>query len=1403
MDSLFGTTDPPFYTPPDNDEYIPTIDELRNEKNPLQSSVATDQSIPITNEVDPQQQIPDQQELEPITAEQQAHTQFGADPQMVAFKGIKSMPEGPERDQALEDYFQTYYGMSLEEYRSSNFIQKAANNWKHQELDLRSSISAAGMGLLDFPIDVIGNLPGGNRLDDYWDKNTKFNNENLQAIRHAASIIIPSLYGGVGVANKVQALNAPRFMKAGGFLLGEMTVGTVVTGLSDTSEGDTLARTLLDTWPDIFGTGGAIPLPEAIITKDSDSPSVRTQKAMLEEAGLSFIGAILGGIFELRKPIMSWFKPLDKASDAYKTANIVNRSNPEIIERLAQVDETLSLKDLPTDDINVLKIEREDLINQLEAEQSFDNYAKNSIKSIDDQTDDVARLKIEESPDSIDFDPDIYPDILPDSANAKNSIPPGNVARNMADTTVIKEGVTEGLPAPLLTETMLKKGLRVGSSSRKAVLGLAKETEEIGNFRAVVEGIELSKEDMDLAAHKIFNDIMNAEDVDSVKALFADKSVIKTGPLDIEIIGEDKARAALQAIRELTDTYLGRNIVETSARTMDTLGREISNTAAAKQTLKPVIDDKRVIEKTIDKLQFLMDEWRINDFVTDKMKGWKVNSLDEVFETKTADELIQLNTEFKQAESLIHSQHQLLGDSLRQLSKTDPESMETLLKTFWYSNGDVNTITKLTQWAEQQVSIGGMLKSPGKGDKLNLFSNAAFGFYYNNMLSGISAIKAGIGNGVNLILKPTNAFLGHGLRGVTTGDWEGMKRLFYYYSSVSETNRRALGDMWNTIKKVNADPDANMKNIRKDFNYQNRKEWTLLDKQADIWKKEGNTWQLAQYNIAKAMDSWSRSKFARYGITAMSGVDGYTQTTLATHMSRLRAYDDVFTRNGGNVTPELLFKAEKEHYARMFDKDGFLTDVAVKNSTGEIALNLDDALTNDINRITTRYPFLKHMLTFPRTSINDFRLALSYTPVSLIPGFNKYSKTIFATTDDQIADALALHGIDMAKDPNAKALFRELQAEYTGRLVFTGFLTKSLWDYAMGGNIRGNGHHNAHIRINEKKELGYIPNTIKIGDKWYDYSNIPIVNRVLPIIGDLAYYASDIDSSLMEDKLKKLSWTLSATFLEKTPLTSLEPLVAIGNGDWAGFQRLIANSVKNYIPLSGAQSVLTKAIDSSLRELDGSIRDYILNVNPVTKQILAKQIDLWTGKRVNDVENPWLRIWNSFSGVPVSEGPEPWRQWLMDIGYNASIINRPTDGRHKYNPYEKEFVYSYVGKMGLWKEAERLMKIPEYKFDEGILRAHRATGDDLKYDQLEIKTDKFIDAHAALDKVIEEYKKEAEFHLYNLNPNIKQTTVDQELMNYSGNVITAREIAEQNLNEKRTNPQNKLNRKNNLLTIPK
>ena len=100
--------------------------------------------------------------------------------------------------------------------------------------------------------------------------------------------------------------------------------------------------------------------------------------------------------------------------------------------------------------------------------------------------------------------------------------------------------------------------------------------------------------------------------------------------------------------------------------------------------------------------------------------------------------------------------------------------------------------------------------------------------------------------------------------------------------------------------------------------------------------------------------------------------------------------------------------------------------------TGEVQLNLDDGISNWLNKATTAYPILKHAFMFPRTSVNWIKNAVSWTPISLIPGINKYSKTIFARTNDDIAQALLEHGIDMASTPNAIDTFNNFRAEYTG-----------------------------------------------------------------------------------------------------------------------------------------------------------------------------------------------------------------------------------------------------------------------------------------------------------------------------------------------------------------------------------
>ena len=95
---------------------------------------------------------------------------------------------------------------------------------------------------------------------------------------------------------------------------------------------------------------------------------------------------------------------------------------------------------------------------------------------------------------------------------------------------------------------------------------------------------------------------------------------------------------------------------------------------------------------------------------------------------------------------------------------------------------------------------------------------------------------------------------------------------------------------------------------------------------------------------------------------------------------------------------------------------------------------------------------------------------------------NRYAKTIYAKTDEQIAAALLEHGIDLTNTPNANVVFQQLQHEYTGRLMFSSLLFTTGYGYAMAGNIRGNGHYNQETRRKHRDLYNYIPYTVK--DCW-------------------------------------------------------------------------------------------------------------------------------------------------------------------------------------------------------------------------------------------------------------------------------------------------------------------------------
>ena len=1312
------------------------------------------------------------------------------------------MPKGEERNAIRNTWYETYYGMTYDSYQDSK-VERMMDSYQFNPIkrldNIFQNLSIPGLAWADFGMDAVGMLPGAGILDDIWDKKTRLDSPVAEKTRKALSIILPAIQLGKVSTPGITGMTAnmpkvQQLLARTGLYAAE---DAILIGISDQGEEHNFMRALSDLLPGVFGPKGWIPIPDAIKTLDTDSPLVRKRKNMYDSGILAPVGTLLGVAMALNPRAISkmgWFEPLDEAATSYKNKQIIRTADADDLIALQEVNTQLALgeKNLSKQVYTQLMDEQMRLTEKLKRYRDIDDAIDQAENSKNLERNEAAKTNKELDPDSKEFDPNATR-ITDDSEIPTQQIPPGNVARNIADTTAIKSGVSEGDPAPIITEAMRRKGLMVGSTSRDAVLGVAEEARDIGRFNALVDGFRFTSKQMNAAAWDIYTSIIAAENMDDLRALFLDNRDVKSmllGRFNVEYINEEQARAAAFAMRDLVDRFLGREIAESSGRVMDTLGRESASLAEAMTELKGFTNNDAAMDLILDKMQFLMDEYALNKYIS----GWQLrnkNWFDQV-PPKQIDEVIDtLQKEFTSAENAIHAKNLRFTEELNRLKKENPLAMRPLVDAFAHTNGDVDSLAKLYKWAAQQVTPTGMLKSPDP-NALNLFTRSAWGVIYNNVLSGISAFRAGLGNTSQLVLKPITGVLGHGVWGLSDG-FEGLKRTMYYNGAVFETNRRALSDAWQMMKKANHDPTVMMKSFRKDFVFQEDKTWKIMDDMRAVWKQEGNIGRIYQYDMAKTMNDMSKISWLRYGMTGMVFTDVFSNVHLAHYIARTRAYDDVFSEFGFADYSKIAL-AEKEHYKNLFDADGLVKDDALKAITGEVSLNLDDGVATWINKATTAYPITKFSLMFPRTGSNWVRNAISWTPLQAIPGINKYSKTIWARTDEDIASALAEHGIDMATTPNARVLFENLRAEYTGRIAFSSLLTKVFWDYSMAGNIRGSGHYNASRRQKERSQFGYEPKTINIGGKWVSFKGIPGVDPILTILGDMAYYARDIDQAFLEDWQAKLMWTISATFLNETPLQGLEPLVAASNGDLSGWSRLVANSTRAMIPQSGALGVLSNAITSTQKDIQADIVKYVQNKIPIASSLLTEEIDIWTGEPLNDIQNPVLRILNAINPVKVSGTEEPWRKWLLTTGWDGlSRLKKSSDGSYEYSPEEREWIYKRIGEMQLYKKLIPLMNNPKYAEQVGKLRSHRVTAQDLENDRIKLKTSK-LPLFKMIDKIIKDAQRQAEFefkqiHLDAANSMRTQSLVDRAME--SGNVDRANQLQKKELETRQ------------LLTMPK
>jgi hypothetical protein len=226
-----------------------------------------------------------------------------------------------------------------------------------------------------------------------------------------------------------------------------------------------------------------------------------------------------------------------------------------------------------------------------------------------------------------------------------------------------------------------------------------------------------------------------------------------------------------------------------------------------------------------------------------------------------------------------------------------------------------------------------------------------------------------------------------------------------------------------------------------------------------------------------------------------------------------------------------------------------------------------------------------------------------------------------------------------------------------------------------------------------------------------------------------------------------MAWTFAATLVNKTWTQGLDPLLAIIDGDQSRLTRHLANEVRSAIPWSGALGVGANAISSTQKDVYNDLIGYVKNRLPGFNKTLPDQIDIYTGKPVNDIDNPMLRAINAILPVKVSDGPEPWRQWLINTGWDGiQQIRKDSTGNHEYTPAERELLYKYIGEQQIWRDFERLRKNKKYNDQLDTIRAMRVEG----YTSDQINTAQ-VEAYKVFDDIIKNAQRKAEQRLQDEN----------------------------------------------------
>jgi len=1173
---------------------------------------------------------------------------------------------------------------------------------------------AAPTGMVDWAVDLYNVLPTPD-----LPKIPKFKNELFQAAREISSVVLPTVLltrglGAAGAATQAKVKwelgkNAlVKWLGEAGVAAGAGAFVDATNKLNETD--DNLQGSLKKMFPKTFSW-----ISDDWATLDSDAPDVKRAKNVNEGVGLGIFTDLLVGGAKLLKATVgtkqaTGFIPKDEQAVNFKAQHDTSTQSAadEVFESAGRREEVLDER----------------------ADYGVANNKEGAYLGIHDVFD------VEEA-----------------GVRSVDSL--GVVGAAVDQVRISKNyGTVYGRLGNFFSEPAMKYVLRNADPDTfdEVDQSLVDSMTSAGKWEYLLgDGRTITAEEAATEMRKLGASLLDPRmDTEAMQKVFQEFNSVVDGVerLGVDTKGNIAYGGALVAIRGLRDAYIDLNKTGAQGLLATSLAGQVSDLSEGARLMDGTAAIERAQEQILDKLEYLS----VVQGRAKQLRSEGLGSLKEIYKhlnekdfSKVQQMVDSFNETKKATDQEIIDRAKRTVDTLRQVSKERPEYLKPLQMAWEFTDGNVDTMSKLNRFVDQ--SLGDWFPKffvDGSPEIPNVIVQGMWSNIYNSVLTSVSTpLKAGFANAALLLEKPITV-LGGALVG---GDIKTLKRGWYQYSAFADTMQKGLKHMTDVYRKAASDPTSVGYIMRDDLVQKNEATMDILHSYAMAAQKTGNDGPMALYHKAEALHDMANNPWLRFGANAMTALDGFARAVIANAETRGQIYDK-FIDGGRKLDAAGMKKALDDQYNEMFDSSGMITNKAVDYASREIAMNLDSPAVDGLSRLINQYPAMKPFLMFPRTSVNILDMANKHSPISIFAKeYNEIAyKPLSNFTVDEVQEILTKRGLPV--DDNMMDTFNTLRAEIRGRKAVGTITMMAASAMFLNGGLRGNGHYDKE-RNRVRQELGWKPRTFKGWDgKWYSYDGLGPISDFLALTADVMDNFDSITESDLETTINKLGFIISGNLTNKSMLAGIEPMNDVLAGNPAALNRWATSFASSLAPLSGARNELGRLMAPSLRELDMEFTQLLRNRNKFldvvdSKGALPDKHDWIDGKKVGYPENFFVRAWNAVSPMKVYEGQSPERQFLLDIEYDSRpSFNKSTKGV-EYTPKERSELFSLIGQQGYLKgELQRIMQGTDAKVWRDSIKTERGNGS-------RIDPNQWMNLYRQIDVALDRAKRMAEVQLSN------------------------------------------------------